>query len=83
MLALLLETAPAVVSFHFGLPDAGRIAALKGAGCTLLATATNLGEAHAARSAGVDAVVAQGWRLEVIAGSSILTHPMLALERWH
>ncbi len=61
MLALLLETAPAVVSFHFGLPDAGRIAALKGAGCTLLATATNLGEAHAARSAGVDAVVAQGW----------------------
>lgn len=61
MLALLLETAPAVVSFHFGLPDAERIAALKEAGCTLLATATNLGEAQAARSAGIDAVVAQGW----------------------
>ncbi|HEY6868234.1 MAG TPA: nitronate monooxygenase [Novosphingobium sp.] len=61
MLALLLETVPAVVSFHFGLPDAGRIAALKDAGCTLLATATNLGEAQAARSAGIDAVVAQGW----------------------
>lgn len=61
MLALLLETAPAVISFHFGLPDAERIAALKEAGCTLLATVTNLGEAQAARSAGIDAVVAQGW----------------------
>ena len=36
MLAALVETAPAVVSFHFGLPDAARIAALKGAGCLLL-----------------------------------------------
>ncbi|MGD9810233.1 MAG: NAD(P)H-dependent flavin oxidoreductase [Sphingobium sp.] len=61
MLALLLETAPAVVSFHFGLPDAGRIAALKNAGCGLLATATSLGEAQAAKAAGIDAVVAQGW----------------------
>ncbi|MEW9855583.1 NAD(P)H-dependent flavin oxidoreductase [Novosphingobium sp. M1R2S20] len=61
MLALLLETAPAVVSFHFGLPDAGRIAALKNAGCLSLATATSLGEAQAAKAAGIDAVVAQGW----------------------
>lgn len=61
MLALLVETAPAVVSFHFGLPGADRIAALKDAGCVLLATATNLAEALAARAAGVDAVVAQGW----------------------
>jgi hypothetical protein len=34
MLALLVETAPAVVSFHFGLPDSGRIAALKNAGAS-------------------------------------------------
>ena len=61
MLALLIETAPPVVSFHFGLPDAGRISALKGAGCVLLATATNLDEAIAATNAGIDAVVAQGW----------------------
>jgi len=61
MLELLVETAPTIVSFHFGLPDAGRIAALKRAGCILLATATNLDEAHAARAAGIDAVVAQGW----------------------
>lgn len=61
MLAALLQTPPAVVSFHFGLPGADRIRALKGAGCVLLATATRLKEAEAARAAGIDAVVAQGW----------------------
>nr|WP_314433163.1 nitronate monooxygenase [uncultured Brevundimonas sp.] len=61
MLALLIETAPAVVSFHFGLPDAARIAALKQAGIILLSTATNLDEALVARASGVDAVVAQGY----------------------
>src|SRR3546814_5039000 len=61
MLALLIDTAPAVVSFHFGLPDAGRISALKDAGCLPLATATHLDEAVAATKAGIDAVVAQGW----------------------
>lgn len=61
MLAMLVETAPAIVSFHFGLPGASRIAALKNAGCTLLATATSLGEAQAAKAAGIDAIVAQGW----------------------
>ncbi len=61
MLAALVETAPRVVSFHFGLPDAERIAALKQAGCLLLATVTNVAEAEAARAAGIDALVAQGF----------------------
>lgn len=61
MLALLVELAPRVVSFHFGLPDAGAIGALKAAGCLLLATVTSLPEAERARAAGIDAVVAQGW----------------------
>lgn len=61
MLALLVALAPPVVSFHFGLPSPDRIAALKRAGCVLLATATSLGEAEAVRRAGVDAVVAQGY----------------------
>ena len=61
MLALLLEVRPAVVSFHFGLPEAARIKALKQAGCLLLATATNLDEAISAEAAGIDAIVAQGW----------------------
>ena len=61
MLAVLVDLAPAVVSFHFGLPEAGAISALKGAGCLLLATATSLAEARLAKAAGVDVVVAQGW----------------------
>lgn len=61
MLAMLVELAPPVVSFHFGIPGAGKIAALKTAGCVLLATATNLAEARAVREAGIDAIVAQGW----------------------
>jgi nitronate monooxygenase len=61
MLAVLLHLRPAVVSLHFGLPEAARINALKQAGCFLLATATNLDEARAAVEAGGDAIVAQGW----------------------
>ena len=61
MLAALVERAPAVVSFHFGLPYADKIAALRAAGSVLLSTATNLSEADAARAAGIDAIVAQGF----------------------
>lgn len=61
MLARLLAAAPAVVSFHFGLPGQDRIRALKAAGCLLIATATSLSEALACKAAGIDAVVAQGW----------------------
>lgn len=61
MLSALLANAPRVVSFHFGLPDAERIRALKQTGCLLLASATNLDEALACKTAGVDAIVAQGW----------------------
>lgn len=60
-LAMLLEERPAVVSFHFGLPPADRIAALHGAGIVLLATATSLNEARILADAGIDAVVAQGF----------------------
>lgn len=60
MLDLLLETQPAVVSFHFGLPEPSWIDALKKAGITLLATATCLAEAHQIVEAGLDAIVAQG-----------------------
>jgi nitronate monooxygenase len=61
MLDLFLETKPAVVSFHFGLPRAETIARLKAAGIVLFSSATSLGEAEQAVAAGVDAIVAQGW----------------------
>lgn len=60
MFALVLALRPPVVSFHFGLPSAQRIQALKEAGIYTLATATNLEEARAIEQAGVDAIVAQG-----------------------
>ncbi|MFT3966801.1 MAG: nitronate monooxygenase [Sphingobium sp.] len=61
MMAVLLDARPRVVSFHFGLPPAEKAAALKQAGAILFATATSLAEAKAARDAGMDALVAQGW----------------------
>lgn len=61
MLALLIETRPAIVSFHFGLPGDAAIRALRGAGILLIATATSLAEARMAEAAGVDTLVAQGW----------------------
>ncbi|OEY65339.1 NAD(P)H-dependent flavin oxidoreductase [Marinobacter sp. X15-166B] len=60
MLAMLLAEKPAVVSFHFGLPDPGWIRALKTAGIRLLATATSLAEAEAITAAGLHGIVAQG-----------------------
>jgi nitronate monooxygenase len=61
MLAMLREERPRVVSFHFGLPDAERIGALRAAGIVLLATATNLDEAKIVADAGINGVVAQGF----------------------
>ncbi|MEH3159889.1 MAG: nitronate monooxygenase [Sphingomonas taxi] len=61
MLAVLVDAAPPVVSFHFGLPTPDRLAALKAAGCLLLATATSVAEARLVEAAGIDVVVAQGW----------------------
>jgi nitronate monooxygenase len=61
MLAALLADKPRVVSFHFGLPCAERLHALREAGIALLATVTNVAEGRAADKAGVHAVVAQGY----------------------
>ncbi len=61
MLDVLVRHRPAVVSFHFGLPPAGHVAALRSVGASLVATVTSLAEAEAAAAAGVDAVVAQGY----------------------
>jgi nitronate monooxygenase len=61
MLSVLVRQRVAVVSFHFGLPHAATIAALRSGGSILLATVTSLAEAEAAATAGVDALVAQGY----------------------
>ena len=60
MLALLVEVAPPVVSFHFGLPSAAAIGALRDRGVVLLATATSIAEARRIEAVGIDGIVAQG-----------------------
>ncbi|MEZ5102374.1 MAG: nitronate monooxygenase [Thermoleophilia bacterium] len=59
-LAALLEAAPAVVSFTFGILDADEVEELKEAGCVVVGTATTPDEAIAWEGVGADAVVAQG-----------------------
>jgi nitronate monooxygenase len=59
-LAALLEIRPAVVSFHFGLPDAAAVDALHESGCLILSSATTVEEAVELAGRGADAVIAQG-----------------------
>ena len=61
MLAMLVAERPRVVSFHFGVPSAERVRAMKDAGIVLLGSATSLSEAKALAAAGCDAIVAQGY----------------------
>ena len=61
MLAMLLEERPPVISFHFGVPSAEAIAALRSAGIVMLGSATSLDEARALERAGLVAIVAQGY----------------------
>lgn len=61
MLRALVETKPEIVSFHFGVPRVEYVRALRGAGCALFGTATNVDEASALVAAGIDVIVAQGW----------------------
>jgi nitronate monooxygenase len=59
--AVVEETNPGVVSFHFGLPDDGLLKRVKAAGCPVLASATTVAEARWLEARGVDAIVAQGY----------------------
>jgi len=58
--AVVEQLHPAVVSFHFGLPDAALVARVKQAGCKIISSATTLREALWLAERGVDAVIAQG-----------------------
>ncbi|HWB48413.1 MAG TPA: nitronate monooxygenase [Stellaceae bacterium] len=58
--ALLLDTRPEVVSFHFGMPEPEVMQALKAAGAFLMSSATTVREARMLEAAGCDAIIAQG-----------------------
>jgi nitronate monooxygenase len=61
MLAMLVQERPEVVSFHFGVPSAAQVRALRDAGSVLIAAATSLAEARRGVEAGMQAIIAQGW----------------------
>ncbi len=54
------ETHPAVVSFHFGLPEASLLARVKATGAQVWSSATTVTEARWLAARGVDAIIAQG-----------------------
>ncbi|MFD0934214.1 NAD(P)H-dependent flavin oxidoreductase, partial [Methylobacterium trifolii] len=60
MAALVAELRPAVVSFHFGLPDDALLAPVRASGCLVFGCATTVREARWLAERGVDAVIAQG-----------------------
>jgi nitronate monooxygenase len=59
-LKLLLDIAPPVASFHFGLPGVEAIRVIKEKGIIVLGCATTSAEARALEHGGADAIVAQG-----------------------
>ena len=61
MCKLIEELKPAVVSFHFGLPDESLVRRIKATGAKLLSSATTLPEALWLEAHGCDAIIAQGF----------------------
>lgn len=60
LIEMLCTERPAVVSFHFGLPEPAAVLALKQANIQIWGCATTLEEALILQRSGVDAVIAQG-----------------------
>lgn len=60
MCELIEELKPAVVSFHFGLPDKALLKRVKNAGCIVISSATVVKEAVWLEANGADAIIAQG-----------------------
>ena len=56
-----LAIGPKIVSFHFGMPDAGLVRRLKAAGMLLMSSATTSAEARRLVELGADVIVAQGF----------------------
>lgn len=75
---------PAIVSFHFGLPDTALLDRARASGARIFGNATTLAEAHELADAGVDAIIAQGFEAGGHAGHFLAGHHpigVLALVR--
>ena len=59
--ALVEETKPEVVSFHFGLPEQRLLDRVRATGAKIISSATTVAEAHWLEQRGVDAIIAMGF----------------------
>ena len=59
-LEVLQDFSPAVVSFHFGLPEPELLAGVRAMGARVLCSATTVAEARWLEAQGIDAIIAQG-----------------------
>ena len=59
--AVVEETRPAIVSFHFGLPSEPLLARVRATGAKIVSSATTVDEARWLADRGCDAIVAQGF----------------------
>ena len=55
------DVRPAVVSFHYGLPEAALLDRVKATGCKIISSATTVAEAEWLEARGCDAIIAQGY----------------------
>ena len=69
------EIGPAVVSFHFGLPDQELLQRVRAMGARILASATSVDEARHLAEAGIDAVIAQGMEAGGHQGTFLSSEP--------
>lgn len=61
MCDVVVEFAPEVVSFHFGLPEPGLLDRVRATGAKIIASATTVDEARWLEEHGCDAIIAQGY----------------------
>lgn len=75
MCDVVIELKPAVISFHFGLPEKSLLDRLKGRGCTIFSSATTVAEAQWLEDHGADVVIAQGIEAGGHRGMFLTTEP--------
>jgi nitronate monooxygenase len=79
MVAVIEESRPRVVSFHFGLPAGALLARIKAAGAVVVGNATTVEEARWLEEHGADAVIAQGFEAGGHAGRFLGSDPAEAM----
>ena len=73
------EVRPAVVSFHFGLPELGLLDRVRSTGAAIIGNATTVEEARWLEERGVDAIIAQGFEAGGHTGGFLGSAPNEAL----